>query len=360
MEPLLSSITISEETRVFDLSTIDFPKYPKGTKLKLNAFRIDDITITFVVYPNGNASAKPNFCSVFMRVSASDTDQRQLMFSVQCCKSPRLRATTNFKTVTYNSKYSRGFINAFPIDVIKSSKLSFIVTLNHDPLFVWQKPSRSMQGHLVNLYRLAKHTGDITLIVKDARALNQDDSESYDLYVPSKKKQKTNHNNNNNNNNNGAPIRADGIICKIKASSLILRSASNVFERMLDPKNNMKEYREKKIVVYAHKQQDVHDMLYFMCTNELTEDSDALQLIHLAHLYELDRLFWICVNRLVKNVTVDNFVTTLHTFDRFEISKGYTTLITFAKDNIGQLKNAKDYLLLSHAFRCGILAVEQK
>eukprot|EP01084_Bolivina_argentea_P191861 329497_1 len=209
------------------------------------------------------------------------------------------------------------------------------------------------------MYYLTKRMGDITLIVKDAHA---QDSESYDLYVPSKKKQKTDHNNNsnskNNQNNTDGTIRTDRLPCKIRASSVILRCASKVFERMLDPKNNMKEYREKKVVVYARSSNDVFDMLYFMCTNQIRDDFDALQLIHLAHFYEMDRLFWICVNRLVGNVTVDNFVATLHTFDRFEISKGYTTLITFAKDNIGQLKNAKDYLLLSHSFRCGILAAE--
>merc|ERR1712014_562499 len=63
----------------------------------------------------------------------------------------------------------------------------------------------------------------------------------------------------------------------IIVSSIILRSASSVFDRMLTA--NMMEKKEKTIVVHAESVQDVEDLYYFMCTNTLRPKADPLSLI---------------------------------------------------------------------------------
>ena len=159
-----------------------------------------------------------------------------------------------------------------------------------------------------------------------------DDSEQ--LYAPPAKKQKTED-------------------VEIKVSSVILRSASVVFDNML--KNGMREQNEKRIEVYAKTVEDVKAMTYFMCTNELLSNINPRNLIHLAHFYQMDRLFAKCINEAIQTVSCDNFATTLNIFDKYQIEKGYSALVTFAKKNKAKLKKAKDYDRISFAFRRTVL-----
>lgn len=125
----------------------------------------------------------------------------------------------------------------------------------------------------------------------------------------------------------------------------------------------MLEQQQKRIVVHAKSVKDVEDLLYFMCTDELKEDSDAMNMIHLAQFYQMDGLILKCADRMIKDVTVKNIVVTINVFDRYEISEGYQALVHFAKTNIEELKKENNFLLLSHSFRifrCGILGTESK
>merc|ERR1712154_659959 len=90
---------------------------------------------------------------------------------------------------------------------------------------------------------------------------------------------------------------------EIKIASCILRSSSKVFDRVLA--SNMKEQQENTIVVRTQKIEDVKDMVYFMSTNMLRARANPLRVIHLARLYEMDRLFWKCVERIIQNISVE-------------------------------------------------------
>merc|ERR1712154_681903 len=61
---------------------------------------------------------------------------------------------------------------------------------------------------------------------------------------------------------------------EIKASSILLQSASPVFNNILS--NDMREKQEKTIKVHAKTVKDVDDMIYFMATNQLRQDSNAM------------------------------------------------------------------------------------
>merc|ERR1712154_588528 len=112
------------------------------------------------------------------------------------------------------------------------------------------------------LHQISNKVGDIILEVTVA---NSDDG---DLYVPPAKKHKKNENKNNHNDK-----EEKSEITELKTSSIILISASPVFEGMLC--NDLMEKQQKKIVVHAKSVKDVEDMLFFMSTSELKQDCNA-------------------------------------------------------------------------------------
>merc|ERR1712154_237565 len=99
----------------------------------------------------------------------------------------------------------------------------------------------------------------------------------------------------------------------------------------------MKEQQESAIVVYAKELRDVKHMVYFMTTNQLKRTAKPLHLIHLAHLYELDRLFWKCVESIITTVSVQNFVETVHTFNRYDVVEGLEHIAAFGKEHVDAL-----------------------
>merc|ERR1712228_667725 len=145
---------------------------------------------------------------------------------------------------------------------------------------------------------------------------------------------------------------------KMKVSSLILRSSSIVFDRMLSA--NMKEKEESKIVIHAQRIADVDDLYYFMCTNILRSTANSLTLIHLAKYYEMDGLFDKVVNKLIKSVSIGNFAKAIRIFDRYEIVKGYDLLIDFAKKNADELKKSPNFDAIPHSFKCAVLTFNEK
>ena len=89
-----------------------------------------------------------------------------------------------------------------------------------------------------------------------------------------------------------------------------------------------------------------------MCLGQLPDDVDVFEVIKLAHYYKMDLLFWECVNKLIKSVSVNNFVHCIKLFDKYEIKKGYMTLVDFGKQHLGKLEKTNDFQELSHSFRC--------
>merc|ERR1712129_475690 len=134
----------------------------------------------------------------------------------------------------------------------------------------------------MGMYELGRETGDTTLVVTPIR------DEDIDVFeAPPKKKRKLN----------------------VKVSGITLRSSSPVFEQMLTV--NMQEQQQKRVVIHARSANDVEDMVYFMCTDKLKEDANVLSLVRLAHCYQVDGLFWKCVEKMVEKVSVDTFAETV-------------------------------------------------
>eukprot|EP01084_Bolivina_argentea_P026567 49405_1 len=213
------------------------------------------------------------------------------------------------KQIFYNEMTKLGdlFLNDDnPMDTIRKYKKL------HMRIHRTDETSQTFEEQLHKMWELSNKTGDTKILVK---IQNNDDLDSYDLYAPPHKKVRidtsnnSNNNRNNNSNNNNESLDEDEDNehnCVILCHGSTLRSASVVFDRMLE--TNMKEKQEKKIIIYAKDKKDVEDLIYFMCTNILREGSNALNLVHMSHYYEMDRLFTECLNKLVEDISVKNYV----------------------------------------------------
>merc|ERR1712087_577712 len=138
---------------------------------------------------------------------------------------------------------------------------------------------------------------------------------------------------------------------KLKTSSLVLRSASPYFARMMS--NNMKEANEMVMDIYAEKVQDVKSVLFFLFTNKFRV-SESRRVMRLAHLFQIKTLFECCREEMIKSVTVENFVETVEVMLRYEIQDGMKILISFGQDNLDGVKSqtlGKGYAELPFSFR---------
>merc|ERR1712129_145687 len=117
----------------------------------------------------------------------------------------------------------------------------------------------------------------------------------------------------------------------------------------------MMEQKENRVEVQAKSVDDVKAMVYFMSTNQLPKDANCWNLIHLAHYYQIDRLFNECVFGILQLSNINNFISILRLFDKYRIETGYDALVTYAKKNKMKLKESKDYDTIPHAFKCILL-----
>ena len=323
--------------------------------VKIEKFEIDDLTMSFRIHPNGGSSANciDGYASLYFCAQsphAMADDDRRLLTRFQC-KDKAFRCVHNvadFYNDNGNKKY-RGYHSPFRSCYLKSmTSMTITITLYHDAVVVPKINSFFYQ--LTNMHKLSRKNGDITLVVRVNQ--NADDEGESDLYVPPSKKQKRNHNKNENNLDSNSNHNNES---ELKMSSMILRTASPVFDSMLSSRNNMLESQQKKIIVHAKSVKDVEDMLWFMSTNKLKSDCNALSLIQLAHFYQMELLVSACANRMIQSLSIKNCIAIITIFDKYGIEQGYERLIDFAKENINKLKKADNYSQLSHAFRCGIL-----
>eukprot|EP01083_Nonionella_stella_P302430 1042678_1 len=354
-------------------------------KTKMN---VGDIVFDIDFYPKGNAES--DTVSIFVSVprirgsvkgSGNDKkiDNREMYV--------RIKHTCNvigrfMETIDDLSSEEVGFDNISLSSLKNHPNLEINIKLFGDPLFVSKEDMKmqSFSNQHEMMHKLSLLHGDVTLIAK----VNPENGTNT-LYVPPQKKRKLNesnectcnvcnkafastkaltshmsnkkdteHINYKNSIKKNLDIDSD---CVIKMSSIVLRAASKVFDRMLC--SNMIEKQQKTIEIQAKSVEDVKHLAYFMTTNELKE-SDTINyhnLIELAHYYEMERLFWKCVYALIRHVTVQNFAQTLRIFDKYEIKKGYDVLVKFAKKNIEALKKADDFETISHAFKCACLVL---
>merc|ERR1712124_86318 len=111
----------------------------------------------------------------------------------------------------------------------------------------------------------------------------------------------------------------------MKVSGVILRSASSVFESMLE--NEMKEKEEKMIEIHAESAQDVDDMVRYIICHDLRRGAKVRSLIKLAHLYQVSALFDSCAMRILEELDDDNFVESANLFNKYEIKDGYEDIV---------------------------------
>jgi len=190
------------------------------------------------------------------------------------------------------------------------------------------------------LYENSKKYGDISL-----RVIVSDSAGHCVFEAPRKRRKKM----------DGGPIRSVGgeEATTMRASSIILRSASAVFEAHL--LNEMKEREESTIEIHAQRAQDVDDMMFFIICHDLREDVRPLSLIKLAHFYALEHLVAACATRILIRLSVENFTESVNTYTRYEIASGYSTLVEFGRSHLDEIKKHDSWADLGFAFKFGAL-----
>eukprot|EP01083_Nonionella_stella_P130854 397253_1 len=368
----------SEMNGTVDLSGIvaQYDTYKKGHVIKLNEFAFDDLQLRIHCYPKGMAkNPTSKYMSLFIDVlNCTENDKRQLNVSIALDNK-----VFDFARPVHTFKGGFGPVRWKPYSAVQKCPIAHIsIKFVHDPLLLALHSSDTFEVQLAKVHKLSELDGDVTLIIKLPQ--NNDSNSNNYLYSPSKKKRKLNdpykcsvcnkefqsehglkiHQSNkkdeahkkHKNNNNDEMDDDTGLDCdehEIKISSVILRSASNVFDRMLA--TNMREKQEKRIEIQAESVDDIKALTYFMTTNVLKSDCNPWNIIALAHYYEMNRLLHQCVDRIIKNINIQNFAKTINVFDKFQIVNEYQQLIQFAKQNVEELKKAPDFEDIPHSFK---------
>eukprot|EP01084_Bolivina_argentea_P260955 440843_1 len=217
----------TETHKILDLSNIidQLDDYKKGEVISF-PFNVDDLNACVKFYPNGTKSKGVNgYCGIYVHVDNLDIckNDNRLVWCEMRCGEERI-SDQEYEFVNALTT-GRGWFNAFTIDTIKRHKqIKISIELNHNTSAKSVKLSLFDQPK--QIYKFCKLNGDITLIV----TLNKNDNNSYSSPPHKKRKLNVKHNDNGD--------------LEIKMSSIILRSTSKVFDRILS--TNMREKQEKK------------------------------------------------------------------------------------------------------------------
>eukprot|EP01083_Nonionella_stella_P185179 674479_1 len=366
---------------VLDFSSIidKYDTYQHKNVVMGNQFALDDLQFQVYCYPKGNSTSQSGRVSLFIQaLNASKQDERTIYVSTTRRSNERMQ----YELIQPVHKFmsGHGWDKRFTYSELQAHPVVDVKIKFHDDSLSASGTSDTFLEQTEKMYELSEMHGDVTLIIKLPR--NNDLNSNNYLYSPSKKKRKLNipyqcsvcnkesqsehglkiHQSNkkdeahkrykNNNDDVETGLDCDGDH-EIKVSSLILRSASKVFDRMLD--TDMREKEEKRIEIEAQSVDDIKALIYFMATNVLKDDCNPWNIIVLAHYYEMNRLVEQCVDGIIKKINVQNFAQTINVFDKFRIGKGYPKLIQFAKQNFDDLKSAPGFDTIPYSFTCCIL-----
>eukprot|EP01083_Nonionella_stella_P141476 436000_1 len=332
--------------RTFDLSSSIHKLRTKATTHFIDSvpFVMDDLSLRIRFRSKEQTE---RFIPIFVFLQAKDallpSDRRKVHVTMECGH----RTHTFWKyahqftvPVTcswgWPSAYTHSYLTQHPL-------VHFDIKITRDDGDAIPPTMQTFAQQHEKMHELSQINGDITLIVK----LVEGEEDSDVLYSPPRQRRRLN------NAEDDDQIVQGLDDNEIKISSVILRSASKVFDRMLD--SEMMEGQDKRIEIKARSVDDVKDLTYFMSTNILRNTSNPLNLIVLAHYYEMQRLFRQCARRLVASISVANFVETIHVFDKYQIDEGYETLVQFARRNVVELKKTDGFDKLHHYFRFIVL-----
>ena len=135
-----------------------------------------------------------------------------------------------------------------------------------------------------------------------------------------------------------------------KVDRIILTVASAVFKNMLS--HNMEETPPREeIVIAADSLQDVDDFYYAMVTFKLRRNANIRNILKLAHLYEINRIYNQCINRLIETTSIPNFISTAAIFERYSIQRKRDQLVKFGTKNIKKIRELDGYFDLPEHFR---------
>lgn len=329
------------------------------TKQKYS-FHFDGLEFVISLSRSDSGRNAPYLSVYFSIPNGKTNDHRAIDVKVQL-GAEELRLTT--KRVYQLCNSSMGWSKFSKIRTLRDVPvLNIEILLTYDTTFerpsIKEIPSK-MSKHEKQYYLCTKN-GDIKLrVVNPSENITQTDEDGE--HPPSKKKRKLNPKSECEKEKSGLEEGDEGYESGsenvVKVSSCILRAASPVFDQMLSA--DMRESQENKIVINAKSVEDVDELVYFMCTDQLSPDANPLNLISLAHMYQMKRLFWICAEKISKTVTIESFVETVDTLNRYEIEQGFPLVVSFGKKNIEELKKRDEFSKLSCAFKRMILGVSQ-
>lgn len=342
MSQLKTNPKTTESRRSIDLSWVTHDFDANKEKKKTEYFQLADFSICIKIYPKGcGGVSRPEtqfpFGFYFQVESKVKEDTRKIYVEMHCGE----RSFRMTESVSEFEGDGFGWHSTFKIEEIKKNPIiDLTLRLIHND---YPPVSQQFEEQLDNLYDLCCKEGDLTLKIADVA---KEDEES--LQSPPRKKRKLN-------DGTGNPEISSSTV---RFSSLMLRSASKVFDRMLS--TEMMEKQENEIIIHAKDIADVEHLLYFVVTNRLKATANALSIILLAHYFEIDRLFYRCVDQIVEGINVDNFVETVQIFNKFEIHEGLAAVVKFGKKHIKEIQQCDDFTELPHTFRCLALGVGRK
>lgn len=335
----------SQTQQRLDLSNVisSLDNFRVGDSISTQSFRVKDVDFWIWVFPKGETEPHHGSCSVYLHSKSQIlNDSRLISFSL------RFGEETKSIPRNYVSAFAKGRGWAQAVNLLSGSIRFIDITVQFLDAVTFPTPKQSFEEQLEAMYRFSNNAFNVKLVVQNDKA-DADGS-----VEPPRKRRRLN-------GSGSAESAQDELDSEneprgeITVSSAILQSASPVFAQMLSA--DMKESREKEIVVHAQSLKDVQDLVRFMFTNKLKADANLLELMPLAHLYQMDRLFWACVDKLVKGLSLETYVRTVKTFNRYQVKQeqGFKLVADFGRSNLEALRKRDDFDDLPHMFKCFVL-----
>lgn len=325
----------------FDLTDIISKRqndgYKTGEKVTSDKFKVGEYNVTFSMYPKGMNDESKEHWPVFLKLSQK-AENASVEFTIHCDGDENYKMKLEGPVQIF--KQGRGWPKAFTsLEVINSKSFIVEITIFDEESqsqhpYNYTKPYSKQQELF---YENSKKNGDVTLIIQE---------EQIDVETEPKRKEHTNN------------VNIGDNDTEMKVSSLALMSASHVFAGMFN--HEFKENNDKKITIQAINKKDVDDMYFYIVTNQLRDNVNPITLIKLAHLYDLTSLFRACANKIITELSIDNYISSANTFNRYSIESQYDKIIEFGKKNLKEIEKKDNFQDLSFAFKFGVLGYKSK